>query len=285
MRGERREWPTLLCSDNLSYHVDCSQSSSNSRSYAVDFLVGSLANSVGLPTPPAALIFVPKGWWLNTQPNVENLDADLEAREVVFGSQKIEATGAIDQVVGWLPDSFYKRVSNHQTILGAYALDKWCANTGSRQFLFTRSARTGSYSALLVGHSRCLGGAGWDCLAPSRAGRHVGGKCYDKVKSWDAFEPFLSDIVSTCPDTIWNLARDIPSQWYGSDPNILEALVDLLLRRRSLVREEISKARHQAPDLFPAWPRNLLTSRVVKARMSGSRDGSIHRFPLGPAAI
>ena len=49
------------------------------------------------------------------------------------------------------------------------------------------------------------------------------------------------------------MAEEIPPEWYGGDPGVIERLMELLLQRRSRVRELIGQFRESDREPFPLW--------------------------------
>jgi hypothetical protein len=60
--------------------------------------------------------------------------------------------------------------------------------------------------------------------------------------------------METMPaETVWEAANDIPPEWYGGDPDDMEALVEKLLARRSRIREQIEAFGNSDRKPFPKW--------------------------------
>ncbi|MBZ5631264.1 MAG: phosphatidylinositol kinase, partial [Acidobacteriia bacterium] len=52
---------------------------------------------------------------------------------------------------------------------------------------------------------------------------------------------------------IWQCAEAVPPEWYGSDFEALERLIESLVMRRARVRALITEFRHSSRQPFPHW--------------------------------
>ncbi len=68
-----------------------------------------------------------------------------------------------------------------------------------------------------------------------------------------SFEPWLSRVEEFSAEILWKVAEEIPPEWYGGDPGVIERLMETLLRRRSRVRELIGQFRESNREPFPQW--------------------------------
>ena len=76
---------------------------------------------------------------------------------------------------------------------------------------------------------------------------------YACITGWESFEPWISRIESFPESKVWELADEIPTEWYGSDTEALEKLLCRLLERRSRVRELILEFKQSSRAPFPNW--------------------------------
>lgn len=79
---------------------------------------------------------------------------------------------------------------------------------------------------------------------------------YKDVTGWDSFEPALTQAEQINIDAIWQIAADIPEEWYESDHAGLNRLVETLYRRRGMIRDLIAVFRSSTRELFPNWTAN-----------------------------
>jgi hypothetical protein len=80
---------------------------------------------------------------------------------------------------------------------------------------------------------------------------------YQGVRAWDAFEPALSRAERMDANQIWQLAADIPEEWYEWDKGGLNRLVEALYARRPMIRKLISGFRNSSRNPFPNWPESV----------------------------
>jgi len=76
---------------------------------------------------------------------------------------------------------------------------------------------------------------------------------YRHVTGWEAFEPALTLAEEMDIDSIWRIAAGIPCEWYESDRDGLNRLVETLYRRRGMIRELITTFRSSSRTPFPHW--------------------------------
>jgi hypothetical protein len=76
---------------------------------------------------------------------------------------------------------------------------------------------------------------------------------YSHVTGWTAFEPALTRAEEMSVDTIWQIAREMPPEWYEFDRAELERLVEAIFERRSTIRSLILAFRTSSRNPFPQW--------------------------------
>ena len=160
------------------------------------------------------------------------------------------------QVVDYLPEPQLDEVRNVAEFAGMLALDKWTGNCNGRQAVFERKPRERKYRALFIDQGFCFNAGAWTFPdAPLRGvfGRNL---VYRRVTGWNSFEPWLSRVEAFAADGLWKVAEEIPPEWYGGDPGVLEHLMETLLQRRSRVREAIGQFRESNREPFPNWGRS-----------------------------
>jgi hypothetical protein len=59
------------------------------------------------------------------------------------------------------------------------------------------------------------------------------------------------------PEKVWQIAEEVPPEWYGGDTALLERLMEQLLMRRSRVRELIGSFRDSSREPFPMWDKGV----------------------------
>jgi hypothetical protein len=76
---------------------------------------------------------------------------------------------------------------------------------------------------------------------------------HDQVRSLDAFQPWLDQVVHFPEEIVDQAMRKIPPEWLDGEEDQFEQLLEKLLRRRSRVPDLIGDARHARVNPFPNW--------------------------------
>jgi len=244
----------MRCDDGHYYVVKFRNNPQHERVLANEFLATRLAERVGLPVPAAEVVEVLP--WL-----VEHT-AELT---IVLGSHAIQVEAGLQfgsryvvspvegQVLDYLPPEMLERVRNLGTFAGILALDKWTCNADGRQAAFWRKMREKKYSASFIDQGYCFNAGEWTFPDFPLRGVYPRNEVYARVNGWESFEPWLSRIEKLDEDAIWRVAGEIPPAWYGGSWDELEALVQRLIERKTVVRELILAFRGSPRRPFPEW--------------------------------
>jgi hypothetical protein len=147
-----------------------------------------------------------------------------------------------------LPSALLGKVANRSHFLGAFMLDRWMANTDSRQAIFhhttqgsltvpeTSSRPPGSYLAEMVDFSRMFDGQHWEFIEYAAQGVYRDVKVYSGFSATD-LEQWTEAMSSFPAPLIWETAAAIPTEWRETDGDPLERLLDKLLKRRGRVAD------------------------------------------------
>jgi hypothetical protein len=168
-------------------------------------------------------------------------------------------------VYDFLPDALLARVVNFNEYLGALVFDKWAGNADSRQSIFVRARikewapEAGAHHlekgflAQMVDHGYLFDGPNWDFCDSPLQGLYYRPLVYEKVRGWDDFEPWLSQVVDFPEDVIDSALKRIPEAWLDGDREALGALLERLLARRKRVPDLIGEVRRGRANSFPNW--------------------------------
>ena len=157
------------------------------------------------------------------------------------------------QVLDYMPMEMLERVRNVETFAGMLAVDKWTGNANGRQAAFWRKSREKKYTASFIDQGYCFNAGEWTFPDYPLRGVYARNEVYAGIRSWESFEPWLSRVEAMEEDVIWQLAGEIPPEWYGGEWEALERLVRELIGRRELVRGLIEIFRISPRRPFPAW--------------------------------
>jgi hypothetical protein len=221
---------------------------------ANDFIASRLAERVGLPVPQTEVIEVEK-WLVKHTPE---LTIQLAQRTIPcqpglqFGSRFV-VDPAEGQVFDYLPESSLAQVKNLTAFAGALALDKWTCNANGRQAAFWRKSRERKYHATFIDQGYCFNAGEWTFPDSPLRGVYLRNEVYEWIRDWEAFEPWLSRLEQLDAQQIWQCVEAVPPDWYGSDFEALEKLVESLVKRRGRVRALITEFRNSSRQPFPYW--------------------------------
>lgn len=259
--GRRSHTHLMLCANNLLYVVKPLNKSDDTldkprrRQLMAGFLATRLARFVGLPVSEPAIVEIPS-FLARTTPELEHsAKFCLTAATGFHPATRYAGDLNGKKVFDMLPDPCLTSLSNLSSFAQLLALDQWCSHLGSPKVVFYRSSYNLNYSMEVINRSRSFSGSDLNFHDHPQNGVYNFKAVYRHLRGWDSFEPFLTSLILTSPDTLWQLTRNLPFGWSEDYARDLDALVDGLLRRRSLIRQLIARSRDQIPDLFPHWTR------------------------------
>jgi hypothetical protein len=160
-------------------------------------------------------------------------------------------------VFDYLPESLMDRVRNLADFARVLVLDRWACNCDGRQAVFSRGGKPSrGYLATFIDQGYCFNAGEWSFPDSPLRGVYARNCVYRDVTDWDSFEPALTRAEQIDIDSIWQIAADIPEEWYESDHAGLNRLVETLYRRRGMIRDLIAVFRSSTRDPFPNWNAN-----------------------------
>jgi hypothetical protein len=260
----------MLCEGSALYVVKFQCSAYGSRQLASEYIASEIARCAGLPVPDSTLVDVSPDLIENT-PDLSRPEATRFFPGLQFGSRFVERTGG-SAPTDYLPQPWLINVTNRAAFAGMFILDKWCGNRATRKAVFRQERPHSDHVVRFVGYDGCFGGAAWEMRCEPDHGFYNNCIVYRDVSGWDSFEPFLSRLLSMTPDAVWQIARQVPCEWYGDKQPELEALVEGLLARRSRVHQMVAASIESFPAYFPSWA----NSRRVF--LAGGRAGAAERL-------
>jgi hypothetical protein len=244
----------MLGADGHFYVVKFKNNPQHMRVLANEFLASRLAAAAGLSVPQAELVEV-SSWLIDNTPDLAMEMGKTLVRcqpGLQFGSRF--AGGLMPgQVADYLPEEQLAEVKNLAEFAGILALDKWTGNANGRQAVFVRRQRERRYKAVFIDFGYCFHAGEWRFEDAPLRGVYPRNSVYQRVKAWNAFEPWLSSMERMPAETVWAAASEIPPEWYGGDLGEMEALVEKLLARRSRIRELIEAFGNSDRKPFPYW--------------------------------
>ena len=244
----------MRAEDGHFYVVKFQNNPQHLRVLANEFLATRLAERVGLPVPMAEIVRVEE--WLIDNPLELHIDVSgLFSRckpGLQFGLRYV-CDPADGQVFDYLPESMLPRVRNLAAFAGILAVDKWLGNSDGRQAVFWKKPLERKYTASFIDQGYCFNAGEWNFPDTALRGVYSRNFVYQHVRGWDSFEPWLSRVEQFDPETVREIAGDIPPVWINHDWDALEKLVEAIINRRGKVRELITAFRNSTRQPFPAW--------------------------------
>jgi hypothetical protein len=247
----------MRCGDGHYYVVKFRNNPQHLRVLANEMLATRLAERAGLPVPVTEVVEV-DDWLIEHTPelNIQLAHNTIRCQAgLQFGSRYV-VDPLEGQVFDYLPIEMLDRVRNLETFAGMLVLDKWTGNANGRQAAFWRKSREKKYTASFIDQGYCFNAGEWTFPDYPLRGVYAQNEVYASVRGWESFEPWLSRVEKMEEDVVWNVAGEVPPEWYGSDADALENLVGELIARRELVRGLIEIFRISPRGPFPGWREN-----------------------------
>jgi len=243
------------CDDGAYYVVKFQNNPQHLRILANEMLGTLLARRLGLPAPKPNVVEVSAELVENTVDLVIQLGAGRvpckPGRQ--FGSQ-FPAHPAEVTAYDFLPDGQLGEVGNLDTFAGMLVFDKWTCNTNGRQAVFLRERSGAHFRAWMIDQGFCFNAGEWNFPDAPLRGLYVRQKVYAQIQGFGSFEPYLERTEKRMTrDVLGEAAEQIPPEWYNSDLDALEMLLERLYRRRERIRELIVSARDSSRQPFPNW--------------------------------
>jgi hypothetical protein len=168
-------------------------------------------------------------------------------------------------VYDFLPDVLLNQVVNQRDFLGMLAFDKWMANADSRQAIFLRTRvkefaptskehpRRMGFVALMMDHGCSFDGAHWAYRDSPLHGLYFRTPVYETVRGLDDFPPWLDRIVDFPECVVDEALKGMPPEWVSDEENVLDDLLEKLMRRRNRVADEVRDCASKRGRVFPNW--------------------------------
>lgn len=244
----------LRASDNYFYVTKFQNNPQGARILANEYLAAKLGQAFGLPMPEIRIIEVSE-WLIQNSPELKidlGLGSVACASGLQFGSRYVaDPLEAI--VFDYLPEGMLNRISNLRDFPKVLAFDKWTGNRDGRQAVFVKQPKERGYRAVFIDQGYCFNADEWNFQDSPLRGAYARNSVYERVTDWENFEPTLSRIEQIEQEVIWNIAREIPPEWYEHNSDALTRLIESLYRRRTLVRDLITSFSNSTRNPFPNW--------------------------------
>lgn len=253
----------MRCSNGLYYVVKFQNNPRGVRTLANGLFGSLLAKRLGLPVADSAVIWVDEALiglstelngGIGTKSKFPRRQSGLSLGSRYPATDDENGVAICSTVFDLLPVETLRNLRNLSDFRGMLVFDKWTCNSDDRQAVFVRNPDDGSYSAKMIDQGMCFNGQEWDFRDCVSLGLYYPSAVYESVTSVDAFEPWLCRLEHVFDATILEeLAHEIPPEWYGGDAAALGKLINVLDRRRTMVRDLLWDTWKRSPKTFPGW--------------------------------
>lgn len=282
MRGGSQSHLMRCRGDDDFYIVKFQGNPQGTRILANELLGTLLAARLGLPTTPVAICYVSEELIsLTNDLYVETahrppLDRIPCQPGLQFGSRFPLDPHRVT-VFDFLPDKQLRTTRNFTAFLGMLVFDKWACNTDGRQTIFYLTGVDGRYETEMIDQGFCFNGSAWNFPDAPLLGLYARYAVYEQVHGIDDFEPWIAKLEQINEGELIGIAKSIPPEWYDSDSDSLQRLLEQLDRRRSKVRGLLWDTWKARPYAFPSWTEGM--SQVALSlcgRNKEHNDARIH---------
>ncbi len=254
MRGGAQS-QLMLGSDGNLWVVKFKNNPQHLRVLANELIATRIAEALRLSVPKTDVVEV-SDWLIDHSPGMR-VDVGRGVRVrceagLQFGSQFVGGLMP-GQVVDYLPEPQMEEVRNLAEFAGMLVVDKWTANCNGRQAVFERRSREKKYRAIFIDQGFCFNAGDWTFPDAPLRGVFARNQVYRNITGWESFEPWLGRMEALPAETLWQIAEEVPPDWYGGDPATIEGLMESLLKRKSRVRELLDGFRLSSREPFPNW--------------------------------
>jgi hypothetical protein len=264
MRGGAQSQLMLGADGNL-WVVKFKNNPQHLRVLANELIATRIAEAVGLSVPKSDVVEVSEWLIANSSEMMVDLGRGLRERcasGLQFGSRFVGGLMP-GQVVDYLPEPQMDEVRNLSEFAGMLIVDKWTGNCNGRQAVFERKPKERKYRATFIDQGYCFNAGEWTFPDAPLRGVFARNQVYARVRGWGSFEPWLDRVEAFPAEELWRIAEEVPPEWYGGDSRHIERLMEILLQRRTRVRELIEQFRDSDRRPFPQWGSvaNIMVSR------------------------
>ena len=206
----------IEASDGLEYVVKWQQSPQGCHIALNESFGTNLYREIGLPTPQWAAIEISDNF-IDAHPDMWFRVGNRHLRPAAglhFASLRL---GTVTQTVyEVLPGSWFTRIQNRNSFLGALVADVWSEHVDCRQALFLQDEGHRFLSAVYIDHGHMFGGPDGSQKTRLRACMHLDLRVYDGLGVDDDLDYWISRIEDQGERIIANAAASIPEEWRSS---------------------------------------------------------------------
>lgn len=258
----------LRASDGNFYVTKFQNNPQHTRVLANEMLASRLGQWLGLPVPEVAIIEV-SDWLIQNTPELcfESVGHSIQCQR----GRHLGSRYAVDPwkgvVFDYLPERMFEKVRNAGDFARMLVLDKWTGNADGRQAIFFKTGCQRKFTAHFIDQGYCFNAGEWTFPDLALHGVYYRNYVYARVTGWESFEPVLTKAEETDEIDLWRCAECMPPEWYDSDAQALQKLVEALYERRSKIRDLITAFRDSSRNPFPNWQQPSFSAVPQAARL------------------
>lgn len=254
MRGGSQS-ALIEASDGLQYVVKWQHNPQGARIVLNEALGSALYKEIGLPTPEWAAIEISdafidanRGLWFDTCHGFVRPTAGIHFASLRMGTE----TQTVFEV---LPGTWFTRIQNRDTFLGALVADVWSEHVDSRQALFLQEDGQHALSVVYIDHGHMFGGPDGAQVMRLRACFHLDMRIYASLELVDGLNYWIQRIQDGGQAIVANAVASIPEEWLSTsfDENIDRLFANLPGLRNMLFPAVFQWILQEIPESYTSF--------------------------------
>jgi hypothetical protein len=245
----------MRCSDGCYYVVKFQNNPQGTRVLVNEMLGTRLAGLLGLPIADNNVVIVSEELIRHSEEMVfEQICGRTSCTAGLCFGSRYPVDPRNTQIMDFVSDNVFSHTENISDFCGMLVFDKWTGNADDRQAVFFRKGNDCFNRAVMIDQGMCFNGSKWNFPDAPLQSMYRTHPAYERVCGMRDFQPWLTRLETEInPETISEVAGDIPPEWYAFDSARFRQLLESLNVRRIQVRELLSLAHDGSPSLFPNW--------------------------------
>jgi hypothetical protein len=245
----------MRCKTDDYYVVKFQGNPQGTRILANELLGTQLAARLGLPTTHGAICYISEDL-IQLTPDlcVETAGGRIPCQSGRHFGSRYPLDPHHAKVLDFLLNNELIEIKNLADFLGMLVFDKWTCNVDGRQNIFYRANVHAPYQAVMIDQGFCFNCSEWNFPDAPLRGLYCRPAVYERVRGMDDFDPWLTRLEREINENVLiDLAKTIPAEWYKSNWDSLQRLLERLDRRRGRVRELLWTTWKCSRGTFPNW--------------------------------
>ena len=213
--------------DDFQYIITVPSGFPRERRLATQVICNTLSRSLGLTSPGTAIVSIGaeflKGHADDSRGGREH--QPRRGSELCTGFRHVESSP-------WDNSTQENRMGaqrNMRQMFGSLVVDIWTVNVLPRQWSSAINEVTGKMISIPVDNNGGLAGGDWLRFLDSEIGSLAAPQAIAaKLRRWEQLDPWISRAISLDWKQLWDIAFQMPPEWYGRDKEILAKVLEKL---------------------------------------------------------